>query len=198
MDAGSPGEGTASANLPWLAAGAEPWSLTDQAHVFAALYYAVPKPARAVWDSEGPEAHRAAAEVAVFDAVCRSIPEQCAEVIVLGGDDLRLFVPGRRAWSVANTIAPNAEDAFRNQSTGQPALTLSVGVVITHPQTPITLQNVAVGNFLLQWAKEHAKRDPRSPQSAIDISVLDSFQHFASDVKPIETQLSAKGRAKRR
>lgn len=123
-----------------------------------------------------------AAEQAVFTAVAHRVPDGRAELVLLGGDDLRLFVPGRVAWSVANDVAQHFEEAFRNRSTGQPTLTMAVGVAIAHVKTPIAFQNEVVG-ALLHAAKRRAKEEASRPRSAVDIAVLDSFETFADGLE---------------
>jgi hypothetical protein len=122
-----------------------------------------------------------AAEQAVFHAVADLVPERRAELVVLGGDDLRLFVPGPVAWTVANAIATHFESAFRNRSRGDAAVTLAIGVAISHTKTPLTMMQAAVHD-LLRSAKCRSKQDPQRMQSAVDLAVLDSFTGFADSV----------------
>lgn len=116
-----------------------------------------------------------------FEALRRCNPFRRAEIVVLGGDDARLFVPGPVAWSIANAAVRHFEETFRNATSGEPTLTMSIGVLICHPKTPLVLQNDAVVQ-LLRAAKHRAKAVHGCPESAVDIAVLDSFDAFADSL----------------
>lgn len=122
------------------------------------------------------------AEGAVFDAVEIQSPERRAELVVLGGDDMLFFVPGRHAWAVANELAANFEAAFRNESTQASTLSIAIGVAISHAHAPVSIQNEVAHN-LLALAKHAAKAGGIHACSAVDLAVLDSFSHFVSDVE---------------
>lgn len=102
------------------------------------------------------------------------------EIVIIGGDDLFLFVPADAALEIAASIARNFEEGFKDDHE-IPKLTISGGVLISHAHHPVYfMQKVADG--LLKKAKSESRKE-QSTRSMIDFMVISSDPEIGDDLE---------------
>lgn len=98
----------------------------------------------------------------VFDALFKHLgKEPCFEIIAAGGDDIFLIVPGNKAYDIACTIGELFDHCFKNKSSGENRVTMSVGVCITHDKMPVQY-SFGIAQDLLKSAKQKAWEESRN------------------------------------
>lgn len=116
----------------------------------------------------------------VYEAIHRHLGHELRfEIIILGGDDILIVVPAEHALDIAYDIIRAFDSAFSNN------ITMSMGVLITKPNLPISSAFKIVSG-LLKSAKRYVKQQ-KIETGSVDVEVLSAgrFEAFSSDEKVI-------------
>ncbi|MCI8746365.1 MAG: hypothetical protein HFH67_00645 [Lachnospiraceae bacterium] len=134
----------------------------------------------------------------VFDALFKHLgKEPCFEIIAVGGDDIFLIVPGNKAYDVACTIGKLFDQRFKNKSSGDNGVTMSVGACITHDKMPVQY-SFGIAQELLKNAKQKAWEESQNGNitGTVDWMVIENevagssvleYQRKEEKYKPVKT-----------
>jgi hypothetical protein len=118
-------------------------------------------------------------QTALEAAVAGRVERRQYQGIIAGGDDLLVIVPGKAAAEVALALMQHIEE-LSGQSSGQPAVTLGVGLIIAKASYPIYFL-MHLAEQLKKEAKREAYTTPR--QSTIDFLILKSSTPLSTSIK---------------
>ncbi len=131
-------------------------------------------------------------ESATFEVVYKSLGDTLRntgfEIIAIGGDDIFMIVPGDKAISLSKEIGELFDQRFKNLSKDQNNITMSLGVTISHHNTPIQYL-FDLSQQLLKNAKKKARN---ITSGTVDIIAMENDSLMGSSLKTLRQELIRK------
>ncbi len=122
---------------------------------------------------------------AVYGAILKELNVTAFEVIAIGGDDIFMIVPGKKAIDIAKNIGERFDNLFKNQSEEKYQITMSLGVTIAKYNTPVQYL-FDLSQQLLKSAKKASKK---LGKGTMDVMVLETDAALGSSLKYIRDNL---------
>lgn len=129
---------------------------------------------------------------AVYGAIMEEMRDNTFEIIAIGGDDIFIIVPGKKALGISRCIGERFDNVFKNYSEDKFAITMSLGIAIAKNNKPVQY----LFDLSMQLLKTAKAKSKEVHSGTMDIMVLETDASFASTVKFIRNKLKKKDNSK--
>ena len=122
----------------------------------------------------------------VYNALAKVLKDDGFEIIAIGGDDIFIIVPAEKALEIGIEIGEGFDNLFRNKSENRYTTTMSLGIAISHYNTPIQYL-FDLSQQLLKNAKKKSKK--MDGLGTVDIMALETDKGVGSSLKFIRKHM---------
>lgn len=123
---------------------------------------------------------------AVYSALGKVLKHDGFEIIAIGGDDIFMVVPADKALEIGIELGEKFDDLFKNKSEHKYTVTMSLGIAISHSNTPIQYL-FDLSQQLLKSAKKKSKAC--GGLGTVDIMALETESGVGASLKLLRKEM---------